>query len=228
MNGNQILALVGLIIVVAGIFCPVISGPGPLTSNFYGDGKGDVLIALGIAAATLICIFISAEKGAIFLGIANLSLLLSALIGFQIKISGGAQMQLQWGWALLIIGSIMLFYGASEKNFVTVMGAVVIAIALGGCIAYFNYYNEAEKLRAIAQKDCDRLVDAAQKYYETESREIESLGDLNEKYITGLETLKDPWGNAYEFDNIMKKIYSKGPDSKPRTADDITAFVRSK
>ena len=228
MNGNQILALVGLIIVVAGIFCPVISGPGPLTSNFYGDGKGDVLIALGIAAVTLICIFISAEKGAIFLGIANLSLILSALIGFQIKISGGAQMQLQWGWALLIIGSIMLFYGASEKNFVTVMGAAVIAIALGGCIAYFNYYNEAEKLRAIAQKDCDRLVDAAQKYYETESREIESLGDLNEKYITGLETLKDPWGNAYEFDNIMKKIYSKGPDSKPRTADDITAFVRSK
>ncbi|HBC74535.1 MAG: hypothetical protein A2008_13965 [Candidatus Wallbacteria bacterium GWC2_49_35] len=228
MNGNQILSLVGLIIVIAGIFCPIISVPVTGDLNLWGNGDAEGAVVLGISIAILICIFITMDKGVIFLGVINLAIISAVFIGFQIKISGGSAIQLQWGWALLALGSFLLLFGAWEKNFVMVIACIVGAGLMSGALAYFNFYMEAEKTRNIAVKDCERLSAAYHKYYETEGREIETLNELQEKYVPDIDTLKDPWGNDYEFDNVMKKIYSKGPDAKAKTSDDVAVFVNRK
>ena len=228
MNGNQILSLVGLIIVIAGIFCPIVSVPVTGDLNLWGNGDAEGAVVLGISIAILICIFITMDKGVIFLGVINLAIIAAVFIGFQIKISGGSAIQLQWGWALLALGSFLLLFGAWEKNFVMVVACIVGAGLMSGALAYFNFYMEAEKTRNIAVKDCERLSAAYHKYFETEGREIETLNELQEKYVPDVDTLKDPWGNSYEFDNVMKKIYSKGPDAKAKTSDDVANFVNRK
>jgi hypothetical protein len=226
MNGNQILSIIGLIVIVSGMFCPIAVDPAAGSLTFFGDGKGNGAIALAIAAVTLICVFINGDKASLLLATINLSFFASVLIGSQFSGSGSAPLQLQWGWALLFIGSIMVLYGASEKNFVVVIGCFVAAALLSAALGYFNYYTQQENLRNKSLKDCETLAAAAQKYYEAEAREIETLGELDEKYIKSVNELKDSWGNSYQYDNITKKIYSKGPDAKAKTTDDIGVYVR--
>ena len=128
MNGNQILSLVGIIIVIAGIFCPIATVPPAGNLTLWGNGDAEGAVVLGISIAILICIFITMDKGSIFLGVINLAIIAAVFIGFQIKISGGgggAAIQLQWGWALLALGSFLLLFGAWEKNFVMVIACIV-------------------------------------------------------------------------------------------------------
>lgn len=66
--------------------------------------------------------------------------------------------------------------------------------------------------RAKALQDCDTLVQAVNKYNDLEDRPLTSLDDLRLKYVTNINTMKDPWGRAYDIDLPTGIVFSKGPD----------------
>ncbi|HNY11766.1 MAG TPA: hypothetical protein PKK26_09280, partial [Candidatus Wallbacteria bacterium] len=77
-----------------------------------------------------------------------------------------------------------------------------------------------------AKQDCDTLAQAAQKYNSLEGGVVRDafMKELKGKYLTNLDTLKDPWGNRYELDIQRGVVFSKGADGKTGTKDDITVF----
>jgi len=79
--------------------------------------------------------------------------------------------------------------------------------------------DDAQKTKA--GQDCDMIAIAVKKYNSLEGEIVTDLMDLKEKYITNIDTLKDPWGNAYALGLKKSIIFSKGPDGKEGTADDI-------
>lgn len=63
-----------------------------------------------------------------------------------------------------------------------------------------------------AKQDCDTLVQACEKYKEIEGRNVESLLDLKEKYLTNIDRIKDPWNQSYQLDTVAGFVVSNGPD----------------
>lgn len=131
---------------------------------------------------------------------------------------------MQWGWALLIIGSVLLIVGAAEKHAPTVIASIIIASLISGGMAYFVYDAGVEK----ARKDCKTIALAVQKYNQVENRELIYLTELSPKYIVNINNIRDFWGNSFQYDNSKKMVYSKGPDLKANTSDDIKAYINKK
>lgn len=67
-----------------------------------------------------------------------------------------------------------------------------------------------------AKQDCETLVMCVQKYNSLEGAAVQDrfMAELQGKYVTNLNTLKDPWANRYEHDPQKGIIYSKGPDGE--------------
>jgi len=56
-----------------------------------------------------------------------------------------------------------------------------------------------------AGQDCETLVQCILRYESREKAALKSLMDLHGKYITNIDTLKDPWNNEYQLDTEKKK-----------------------
>ncbi|HOD41432.1 MAG TPA: hypothetical protein PKL57_12805, partial [Candidatus Wallbacteria bacterium] len=59
---------------------------------------------------------------------------------------------------------------------------------------------DAKKTKA--KQDCDTFVQSIQKFNSLEGTTVQDkyMKELKGKYITNLDTMKDPWGNRYEQD----------------------------
>lgn len=144
MTKKQTFALLGSLILFVGVFMPIISMPMIGNMNYFQNGKGDGVIIILLAFLSIIFSFSNKNKGLWFTGIGSLIVLLFTFINFQMKLSelksqmaielegnpfGGLadlamqSVQLQWGWAVLIVGTVMIIVSAvmkEEKNSVTV------------------------------------------------------------------------------------------------------------
>lgn len=123
----------------------------------------------------------------------------------------------------------------SKKGFSLIELMIVIAI-IGILVAvalpqFAAMTEDAKKTKA--KQDCDTFVQAIQKFNSLEGTTVQDkyMKELKGKYITNLDTMKDPWGNRYEQEYRKGIVYSKGPDSKhnegggpshPENKDDIT------
>jgi len=128
MNQKQLLGLIGVAILFVGVFAPIISAPIVGNINYFQNGKGDGTIILILAVLSLIFTLMKKYKGLWFTGIGSLCVLFFTFINFQIQmnelnheLSGNpfaalANIQLQWGWALLVIGAVLLICSAAVKN----------------------------------------------------------------------------------------------------------------
>jgi ABC-type antimicrobial peptide transport system permease subunit len=137
MNTKQLLGLVGSIILFVGVFAPIVSVPFLGNMNYFQNGKGDGIIVLVLAVASLALVLTKNYKGLWFTGLGSLGLMLFTFINFQSKMSqiksqmesqltgnpfrGLADMamqsvQLQWGWALLIVGAGLVIASAALKE----------------------------------------------------------------------------------------------------------------
>lgn len=83
---------------------------------------------------------------------------------------------------------------------------------------------DAKKTKA--KQDCDTLCQAIQKYQALEGVAITTLLDLKCKYLTNIDTLKDPWGNSYQIDLDRGCVYSRGPDGQDNLCGGGTASNR--
>jgi len=71
-----------------------------------------------------------------------------------------------------------------------------------------------------AMEECDALAGAVAESEKNEKETVKNISDMKMKYIKDVN-FKDPWGNEYMLDADKCKIYSKGPDGKTGTADDV-------
>ena len=137
MNTKQMLGLIGSVVLFIGVFAPIVSVPIMGNINYFQNGQGDGMIILVLAAISLILVLMEKYKALWFTGSASLAVMLFTLVNFQTKMSqfkadmeleladnpfrGLADMaissvQLQWGWALLVVGAVLVIISAALKN----------------------------------------------------------------------------------------------------------------
>lgn len=137
-NGlKQMLGIIGSIILIVGVFAPLVSMPIVGSINYFHNGKGDGIFILAFSAISLIFVFAKQYKWLWLTGLGSLGLLTYTFFQFQSRISdmkadmeinlagnpfrGLADVaiqsvQIQWGFALLAVGGILLIISASMKN----------------------------------------------------------------------------------------------------------------
>lgn len=137
MKNNQILGLVGSLILLFGTFTPLISFPIMGTLNYVNNGRGDGVIIIIISVISLTLVLINKCKYLLVTSIASIFIMLATFINFQMRIStlktkmetdlagnpfrGLADIainsiQLQWGWGVLIAGVILLIVASVIKE----------------------------------------------------------------------------------------------------------------
>lgn len=87
----------------------------------------------------------------------------------------------------------------------------------------YRYIKKPINDKNIAKQDCDTIVQAIQKHNLLEGTIVKDkyYKELKGKYITGLDTLIDPWGTRYMQNTNKQIVYSAGPDKTEGTNDDI-------
>lgn len=134
---SKIIGILGIAIVSIGVFCPIISAPIVGSINYFKNGEGDGTILLIIAGISLLLIYLDRAKYLTHTGAINLLILGYTFYVFTQKKSemkasfesnlagnpfkGLADMaynsfQLQWGWMILIIGSLLLILAGYLQN----------------------------------------------------------------------------------------------------------------
>lgn len=136
METRQTLGLIGSIVLFVGVFTPIVSVPVMGNMNYFQNGKGDGAIILVLAGVSLILTFARKYRGLWFTGLGALGVLTFTFVNFQMRMSelksemhtqladspfrGLANMalqsiQLQWGWAVLVIGSALILAAAAAR-----------------------------------------------------------------------------------------------------------------
>ena len=134
---KQLLGLIGSAILFVGVFAPIISIPIMGNMNYFQNGKGDGVIVLVLAVISFILVLLKKFKGLWFTGLGSMAIMTFTFINFQMALNntrtqmeteltgnpfrGIADMamqsvQVQWGWALLIIGVVLLIASAAIKE----------------------------------------------------------------------------------------------------------------
>jgi membrane protease YdiL (CAAX protease family) len=137
MNTKKLLGIVGSIVLFMGVFMPIVSVPIVGSMNYFQNGKGDGTIVLILAGISLILVLSGKFKGLWLTGIGSLGVTLFTFILFQSKMSqikdhmeselagnpfrGLADMamqsvQLQVGWAFLIVGAGLVIASAAMEE----------------------------------------------------------------------------------------------------------------
>lgn len=125
MSKKQILGLMGSIILFVGVFTPLVSLPFVGTVNYFANGKGDGTIVLVFAVISLILVLIKKYKGLWLTGLGSLVMIAYTFINLQTRMASVREemqkslegnpfaglgdlalqsVQMQWGWAILIVG----------------------------------------------------------------------------------------------------------------------------
>ena len=133
----QILGLVGSALLFIGVFTPIISLPIVGSVNYLQNGRGDGVIILILAIISVFLTLTNRYRFLLFTGAGSLAVLVFTFITFQMRISqmqsqmkqgmadnpfsgfGDAMLstvQIQWGWAVLLIGAVIVTSTALLKE----------------------------------------------------------------------------------------------------------------
>lgn len=136
-QNKQLFIIIGSILLIVGVFSPVVHIPFAGDMNLFKNGKGDGTFILISAFATLIFAFLQKYSKVFVLSVISLSLVTFDLIHIIYKISsaktdlkaelagnpfaGLANMaaesvSLQWGWGILIAGLVLTFIGLFQSK----------------------------------------------------------------------------------------------------------------
>ncbi len=125
LSFSKILGVLGSLVLFVGVFAPLVSVPLVGNMNYFQNGRGDGSIILVLAVTSIVLSAVGRFKWLYLTGFSRLGILIFTFVNFQIKISqmktemdtrlagnpfkgiadvAMSAFQLQWGWALLIIG----------------------------------------------------------------------------------------------------------------------------
>ncbi|MBM4026326.1 MAG: hypothetical protein FJ280_13130 [Planctomycetes bacterium] len=137
MDRRQMLAIIGCFVLFVGVFAPLISIPIMGSMNYFQNGRGDGIIVMGFAVVSLAAALARRFKWLWLTGVGSLGMLGFTLFNFQYRFSkmkaemnkglednpfrGLADLavqsvQMQWGWAVLLVGGVMLLIAAGMRE----------------------------------------------------------------------------------------------------------------
>lgn len=136
-NKTQVIGYLGAATMAIGVFCPLVSLPIVGSINFFSNGKGDGTALLLFAVISIAGVFWKRYKLLFLAGSASLALLAfdfwhffsrmseahakmkSEMVGnpFEgIAMAAAQSVQIQWGWAVMIVGAAMLIAAGIIHN----------------------------------------------------------------------------------------------------------------
>ncbi len=160
LSNIQGLALVGCALLLLGVFLPLMSVPVVGNLNYIGNGQGDGIIVLVLVAISALLTLARWHGSFWFTDLGTLALMAFTFTTLQVRLSEARSalkqlstgnpfagleaialqsVQLQWGWAVLLIGAILLVAGAiaaevqrrpQRRRFIVMMGAASIPLTL--------------------------------------------------------------------------------------------------
>ncbi len=134
MTRRQIVAIIGSVLLIVGVFIPIISAPIWGSINFFRNGHGDGTIIFGLGIVSLVLALLDfcgwlflTGLGSLLLTVIDLVRIIEALSDAKGQLhallagnmfQGLADValdtiQLQWGWAVIVLGSIVVIAGAA-------------------------------------------------------------------------------------------------------------------
>ena len=134
---KQLFGIAGSVVLFVGVFTPIISVPIVGSVNYFQNGKGDGVIVLIFALISIGLVFAKKYGGLWVTGFGALAVMLFTFVNFQIRLSemkdemamklagnpfrgiadaAMQSIQLQWGWAVLIVGACLLIAAAATKE----------------------------------------------------------------------------------------------------------------
>ncbi len=137
MTRNQFLALAGSLILIAGVFAPVVSVPIAGEKNYFETGRVDAFVLIALAILSFLLAMVRAYSWLWFSGLASLAVLIYTFAAFEIRVARmradiEAELegnpfkglvdtaldayQLQWGWAWLILGAFFVIIAAAMRT----------------------------------------------------------------------------------------------------------------
>ncbi len=115
-NGiKQLLGLIGSVFLFVGLFAPIVNITiikRTTVMNYFQYFKDDGTIILFLAAVSLLLALLKIFKGLWFTGLICIAILVSDFT----NIRGSLIIQIQWGWALLIVGAVLVIASAAIKE----------------------------------------------------------------------------------------------------------------
>ena len=137
MDKRQIFGIIGCFVLTFGVFAPLIRLPIVGSMNYFRNGEGYGTVVLMIAGISLVAILVRKYGWLWFTGLWSLGMIAFAFLNIQRKmaaIKNGRttglgddpfriltdiaveSIQMEWGWAVLVSGGLMLLITAGMKE----------------------------------------------------------------------------------------------------------------
>ncbi len=137
LEKKKLMGFTGSIILFVGVFTPIVSIPIIGNVNYFQNGKGDGVIVLILAVISFILTLTKKYKFLWLTGLSSLVALSITFIEFQVKMYKASSqleselaenpfkgladvamksVQLQWGWAIMIVGVGLIIAAAAIKE----------------------------------------------------------------------------------------------------------------
>lgn len=134
LRRKQLFGTIGAILLFFGVFTPIISAPIVGSINYFQNGKGDGVIVLVLAVISIGLVLAKKYSGLWITGGGSLALMMFTFVNFQLRMSqmqddmdrelsgnpfrgiadvAMQSIQIQWGWAVLVIGAALLIAAAA-------------------------------------------------------------------------------------------------------------------
>jgi len=137
MKTKQLLGLVGSISLCIGVFLPILSVPIMGQKDYFQNGEGDGVIVLILGVVSLVFVLANIYKPLLLTGAGSIAILSFSFISIldnlsqkkvelDSKLEGNPfrgladiaidSVQLQWGWAVLFVGAVLVIGSAVSKD----------------------------------------------------------------------------------------------------------------
>jgi Ca2+/Na+ antiporter len=129
---NRILGIIGAVLIIIGLFCPIVSVFGINISYFDSiktTSGPDGFIFLGLGVISLVLALLNKTRLLIATGVLTLGYVALSYFSYKSRMSEamsganseinsqlGTLVQLQWGWAVLVLGGILLLVAGIMKK----------------------------------------------------------------------------------------------------------------
>jgi len=104
-----------------------------------------------------------------------------------------------------------------ELMIVIAIIGILVAVALPQFASMMD-----DSKRNKARQDCQTIAEAIHKFNNIEKTKLTGINQLKGKYITNLDTLKDPWGRSYVLNLAAGLVVCTGADGKHSLKRDKT------
>ena len=137
LNLKQLIGFVGALLLFIGVFTPIVSVPMAGNISYLNNGKGDGVILLILSILSVVILLLKKNSWLWGTVCGSVSLLLFTFVNFHLKMSEAKAsldsqlegnpfrsladvamqaVQLQWGWGVLLLGSILLIVSAAIRD----------------------------------------------------------------------------------------------------------------